>query len=112
MVNQQMSEIFQDMGVEAITSMGQEFDPNFHEAVAVDESTDVPPNTITAELLRGYRIGNRVIRHSMVKVTTGGAKAAPEAENVSELVDLDPPDEVVPTDTEIEVSDREPSAEE
>jgi molecular chaperone GrpE len=112
MVNQQMSEIFQDMGVEAITSMGQEFDPNFHEAVAVDESTDVAPNTVTAELLRGYRIGNRVIRHSMVKVTTGGAKAAAEVQNVSEPVDLEPPDEVLPTDTEIEVSEGEPSAEE
>ena len=112
MVNQQMSEIFQDMGVEAITSMGQAFDPNFHEAVAVDESTDIAPNTVTAELLRGYRIGNRVIRHSMVKVTTGGAKPAAEVQNVSEPVDLDPPDEVLPTDTEVEVSDGEPSAEE
>jgi molecular chaperone GrpE len=112
MVNQQMSEIFQDMGVEAIASMGQAFDPNFHEAVAVDESTDIAPNTVTAELLRGYRIGNRVIRHSMVKVTTGGAKPAAEVQNVSEPVDLDPPDEVLPTDTEIEVSDGEPSAEE
>ncbi len=112
MVNQQMSEIFQDMGVEAITSTGQEFDPNFHEAVAVDESTDVAPNTVTAELLRGYRIGNRVIRHSMVKVTTGGAKAQQEVQNVSEPVDLDPPDEVLPPDHEMEVSDGQPAAEE
>ena len=52
MAREAESEIFQDMGVEAITSMGQELDPNFHEAVAVDESTDVAPNTVTAELLR------------------------------------------------------------
>ena len=48
----------------------------------------------------------------MVKVTTGGAKAAAEVQNVSELVDLDPPDEVLPTDTEVEVSNGEVSAEE
>jgi molecular chaperone GrpE len=73
MVNQQVAEIFQDMGVESIKTMGVEFDPNFHEAVAAEQRDDVPANTILEEMLRGYRIGNRVIRHSMVKVTTGPA---------------------------------------
>lgn len=70
LVNQQVNEIFSDMGVQPIATVGEMFDPNFHEAVAVEESTETPPNTITGEMLRGYRIGNRVIRHSMVKVTT------------------------------------------
>lgn len=76
LVSQQMAEIFQDMGVESIATVGEPFDPNFHEAVAVEEKSDTPPNTVTEEMLRGYRIGNRVIRHSMVKVTTGGAQKA------------------------------------
>jgi molecular chaperone GrpE len=71
LVNQQMAEIFQSMGVESIATVGQPFDPTFHEAVAVEEGSDLPPNTVTEEMLRGYRIGNRVVRHSMVKVTTG-----------------------------------------
>ena len=58
------------MGVQPIATVGETFDPNFHEAVADRGSDDLPANTISAEMLRGYRIGNRVIRHSMVKVTT------------------------------------------
>ena len=68
LVNQQLNEIFAGMGVVPIASIGERFDPHFHEAVATDDSSDFPQNTVTAELLRGYRIGNRVIRHSMVKV--------------------------------------------
>ena len=75
LVDQQVNEVFADMGVQPIATIGEMFDPNFHEAVATEENPDMPPNTITAEMLRGYRIGNRVIRHSMVKVTTGPAPA-------------------------------------
>lgn len=70
LVNQQVHEVFANMGVQPIVSVGELFDPNFHEAVAAEERTDLPPNTISDEMLRGYRIGNKVIRHSMVKVTT------------------------------------------
>ncbi len=70
LVNQQVNEIFVGMGVTPITTVGETFDPNFHEAVAVEENEDMPNNTVTEEMLRGYRIGNRVIRHSMVKVTS------------------------------------------
>ena len=70
LVNQQVNEIFSGMGVQPIATVGETFDPNFHEAVAVEENPDIAPNTVTVEMLRGYRIGNRVIRHSMVKVTT------------------------------------------
>lgn len=69
LVNQQLNEVLANMGVEPIVSVGKTFDPNFHEAVATDVRSDVPANQISHEMLRGYRIGNRVIRHSMVKVT-------------------------------------------
>ena len=84
LVNQQLNEVFTGMGVQPIETAGETFDPNFHEAVAVEEHDEMPANTILAEMLRGYRIGNRVIRHSMVKVTT----APPRANN--EAVWLDP----------------------
>jgi molecular chaperone GrpE len=70
LVNQQVNEIFAEMGVQPIETVGQIFDPNLHEAVTVEERDELPGNTITEEMLRGYRIGNRVIRHSLVKVTT------------------------------------------
>jgi len=69
LVNQQVNEVLAGMGVTPIATVGESFDPHLHEAVATEESDELPPNTISVELLRGYRIGDRVIRHSMVKVT-------------------------------------------
>lgn len=69
MVNQQIHEVFAGMGVEPIAAVGKTFDPHLHEAVSLDETSDLPPNTISEEILRGYRVGDKVIRHSMVKVT-------------------------------------------
>ena len=93
LVNQQVNEIFSGMGVQPIATLGETFDPNFHEAVAVEECTETPPNTITGEILRGYRIGNRVIRHSMVKVTTApqAAKKGRFEKEDLELPDAPPP---------------------
>jgi len=76
LVNQQVNEVIGEMGVEPIKSIGERFDPQFHEAVATEQREDMPNNSISEEMLRGYRIGNRVIRHSMVKVTLGGPSAA------------------------------------
>lgn len=98
LVNQQVNEVFCGMGVEPIKTVGETFDPNFHEAVAIEDREDIPANTILDELLRGYRIGNRVIRHSMVKVTA--VKPLPRAEIQTTAVDLDPetpPNEVPPS---------------
>jgi molecular chaperone GrpE len=67
LVSQQLNEIFAGMGVVPINSVGETFDPHLHEAVAAEPS-QFPQNTIISELLRGYRIGDKVIRHSMVKV--------------------------------------------
>lgn len=79
LVNQQVNEVFSEMGVQPIATVGETFDPNFHEAVATEERDDLPGNTVSEEMLRGYRIGNRVIRHSMVRVTIGppAAKSLP-----------------------------------
>lgn len=68
LVNQQVNDVLAGMGIVPIPTIGEEFDPHLHEAVAIDEESDLPHNTITAELLRGFRIGDKVIRHSMVKV--------------------------------------------
>ncbi|NJM53092.1 MAG: nucleotide exchange factor GrpE [Blastocatellia bacterium] len=58
------------MGIQPILAVGQPFDPHFHEAVATVPTAELPPNTVIEELLRGYRIDDKVIRASMVKVSS------------------------------------------
>lgn len=70
LVNQQLNEVLVEMGVEPIKSVGEEFDPNYHEAVATEKTEEFPSNTVIKELLRGYKIGETVVRASMVKVAT------------------------------------------
>jgi molecular chaperone GrpE len=105
LVNHQINEVFSDMGVQPIVAVGETFDPNFHEAVATDEESDLPPNTISAEMLRGFRIGNLVIRHSMVRVTPTPAPAKKsdqkEAKNEPEISDTTATN-TEPTDLAIE----------
>jgi len=84
LVHQQINEVFAEMGVQPIETVGEAFDPNFHEAVATEESKEVPANTISAEMLRGYRIGNKVIRHSMVKVTLAPKASKKESKKQAE----------------------------
>ncbi len=72
LVNQQLNEVLAGMGVQPIASVGEPFDPYYHEAVATEENGNFPPHTITAELQRGYRIDDKVIRASMVKVSKSG----------------------------------------
>ncbi len=82
LVSQQINDVLDEMGIQPIATVGEIFDPHFHEAVATEESAEFEPNTISTELLRGYRIGNRVIRHSMVKVATTPQSADLETDDV------------------------------
>lgn len=77
LVNQQLIEVLAEMGIEPIHAVGEAFDPNFHEAAAADETGEFPPNTVTKELLRGYRMGEKVIRHAVVKVSSAASGNRP-----------------------------------
>ncbi len=55
-------------GVKAIEAVGKPFDPALHEAVAVQEADDVEHGTVLEEFRKGYLLGDRVLRASMVKV--------------------------------------------
>jgi molecular chaperone GrpE len=79
LVNQQLNEVLAEMGVQPIASVGEHFDPHFHDAVATEETDEVPPHTVTAELLRGYRIDDKVVRAAMVKVSSSTKSASAEA---------------------------------
>jgi molecular chaperone GrpE len=56
-----------DMGVSKIKTVGEPFDPNLHEAVSVDGDGE-EQETVGEELQAGYRLGDQVIRHAVVKV--------------------------------------------
>jgi molecular chaperone GrpE len=56
-------------GLEPIESVGTAFDPKLHEAIGHEESSEHPDDTVVSELRRGYRIHDRVLRPSLVKVS-------------------------------------------
>lgn len=69
MVKKQMSDIFTKLEVSEIAAVGEEFDPNVHNAVMHTEDESVAENTVVEEFMKGYKYKeDRVIRHSMVKV--------------------------------------------
>ena len=57
-----------DLGVEPIEAVGEEFDPNYHNAVMHVEDEELGENVVAEEFLKGYIYKDSVIRHSMVKV--------------------------------------------
>lgn len=65
------------LGVKPIESLGVPFDPRFHEAVQ-QVASDQPEGTVVEELQRGFMWNERVLRASMVKVSTGAATAEEE----------------------------------
>lgn len=68
MLKKQMDEVLTALGVEEIKSVGEEFNPEFHNAVMHIDDEEQGENVIVEEFQKGYKIGDRVIRHSMVKV--------------------------------------------
>ncbi len=68
MVYNQILVAFEKEGIEVIPAVGEQFDPNFHQAVMQDSDENAANNEITAELQKGYKFKDRVIRPSMVKV--------------------------------------------
>lgn len=68
LVRRKFQNIMEGLKVEAIEAVGQPFDPNFHEALSLKEADGVESGTVIEELLVGYRLGDRVIRPSLVNV--------------------------------------------
>jgi molecular chaperone GrpE len=68
MVLQQFKDVLQANNVTEIPTVGKQFDPSLHEAVSMCQDPKLGPNTIKEEFRKGYMIGDRVLRHSMVVV--------------------------------------------
>lgn len=68
LVYRQFKDVMKKLGVEEIKSVGENFDPNLHNAVMHVEDEEYGDNVIVEEFQKGYTIKDKVIRHSMVKV--------------------------------------------
>ena len=68
MVLRQTQEAFQKLGIEKIKSVGEQFNPEVHNAVMHVEDDSVGANTVVEEFQKGYTYKDKVIRYSMVKV--------------------------------------------
>ena len=68
LVLKQFKEILKSKGVEEIPAIGETFDPSLHEAISIVQDSNRNAQEIVQEYRKGYKIGSRVIRHSMVVV--------------------------------------------
>ncbi len=68
LVTKQISDIFKKFGVEEIETCGKPFDPELHEAVSSVQDETLGEKIVKEEFRKGYKIGNKVIRHAMVVV--------------------------------------------
>jgi len=76
LVREQFDKILADFSIKPIEACGKPFDPHLHEAMIMETTEDVPPNTVVEELQTGFLLHDRLIRPSKVKV----AQAADQQE--------------------------------
>jgi molecular chaperone GrpE len=67
-IDRKLDQLLASEGLTPIEALGRPFDPHLHEAVVQEETVHVPEGTVTAELQRGFRLRDRVLRPAMVAV--------------------------------------------
>lgn len=68
-VVKQFEKTLQNIGVERVKTVGEEFNPKYHEAISMEDG-EGSREVVSEELQSGYKLGDEVIRHAMVKVKT------------------------------------------
>jgi len=69
LIEQQLYKALEEGGVERIKAVGKHFDPNFHEAVTMEDNKDRPDGTVLEELQKGYVYRGRVLRPAKVRIS-------------------------------------------
>lgn len=82
----QFRKVLEDFGVKPINALGEDFDPNLHQAMGQVETTDQLPNTVISEFQKGYLLNDRLLRPSLVMVARApnGATEDQDAEATGE----------------------------
>lgn len=70
LINKQLNDVLDSLGIQPIAAVGERFDPHVHEAVVTEPSDKYEPDIVSEEIMRGYRIGDRLLRPAMVKVAS------------------------------------------
>lgn len=68
MISQQLRNVLAEAGLEELEALGKPFDPNLHEALSQQETSDVPEGQVVQQLRRGYRFRDRLLRPASVVV--------------------------------------------
>jgi molecular chaperone GrpE len=79
LIRRQIDETLRRLGVEPIEALGESFDPIYHEAMAAEPREGFAPHTIIEEIRKGYTLGGRVIRPTLVKVAVPPPTAAADS---------------------------------
>lgn len=80
-----LNDVFEKFGVKAMNPIGEVFDPEKHQAMSMQESADMAPNTVMAVFQKGYLLNDRLIRPAMVVVTK--AVSQPPTGGVGQNID-------------------------
>jgi molecular chaperone GrpE len=68
LIYKQLNGVLDALGVKPVLAEGEHFDPHLHEAVVTEPTDDYEPDTVIQEIVRGFRIGDKLIRPALVKV--------------------------------------------
>ncbi len=70
LIVKQMEEVLRQLQVTPVAAVGEEFDPRYHEALGAVERDDLPDHFVAEEIRRGYKLRDRLLRPSMVRVVS------------------------------------------
>jgi len=68
LIYKQLNGVLDALGVKPVLAEGEQFDPHVHEAVVTEPTDEYEPDTIVQEIVRGFRVGDKLIRPALVKV--------------------------------------------
>ncbi|HAF13243.1 MAG TPA: nucleotide exchange factor GrpE [Blastocatellia bacterium] len=68
LIYKQLNGVLDALGVKPVLAEGEQFDPHLHEAVVTEPTDDYEPDTVIQEIVRGFRLGDKLIRPALVKV--------------------------------------------
>jgi molecular chaperone GrpE len=70
LISKQLNGVLESLGVEQVPTVGLPFDPHVHEAISTEQTNEFEPDVVMQEIVRGYRLGEKLLRPAMVKVAT------------------------------------------
>ncbi|HEX8424519.1 MAG TPA: nucleotide exchange factor GrpE [Pyrinomonadaceae bacterium] len=70
LISKQLNGVLENLGIKQVPTVGHPFDPHVHEAIATEQTDEFEPDTVMQEIVRGYRLGDKLLRPAMVKVAT------------------------------------------